>query len=68
MSVPDPRLATGDVTPPDPGPVVDPGWYADPDDPRGHLYWDGARWLTQCERLVEQGHDGVCPGDVGRDG
>jgi hypothetical protein len=58
MATQDPRWHDTEVLPGSPGwhdtavllpeyTVVAPGWYADPYDPTGMRYWDGAYWTAQ---------------------
>ena len=32
----------------------EPGWYRDPDQPRRHRYWDGARWGPHVPALAQE--------------
>jgi hypothetical protein len=56
MATPDPRWHDTTVLPgwqdtavlQPQAPAVAPGWYADPYDPSGIRYWDGAGWTNHC--------------------
>jgi len=41
---PVPPLPLPPVPPPLPPPLPPAGWYADPNQPTGQRYWDGAQW------------------------